>query len=104
MLFCENAICFSCLTEVATGNLLDLAEGAPMALVHSGKTQNTSDPFVVHNHTTENNNTVWVRLESAPREGLPRSDKAGMKGWKTAAVFAVRAPTCCAQSSMIDAQ
>lgn len=48
-----------------------------MALVHSGKTQNASDPFVVHNHTTENNNTVWVRLESAPREGLPHSDKAG---------------------------
>lgn len=35
-----------------------------MALVHSGKLQSESDPFMVHNHTTENNNTVWVRQES----------------------------------------
>lgn len=52
------------LAEVATGNLLDLADGAKAALVHSGKTQTGSDPFMVHNHTTENNNTVWVRPES----------------------------------------
>lgn len=51
----------SCLAEVATGNLLDLAEGAPVALVHSGKMQNTPDPFTARNHATENNNTVWVR-------------------------------------------
>ncbi|XP_026156539.1 low density lipoprotein receptor adapter protein 1b isoform X3 [Mastacembelus armatus] len=45
--------------EVATGKLLDLAEGANVALVHSGTKQTESDPFMVHNHTTENNNTVW---------------------------------------------
>lgn len=54
---------YFCPTEVATGNLLDLAEGANMALVHSGKLQSESDPFMVHNHSTENNNTVWVRQE-----------------------------------------
>ena len=48
----------SCVTEVATGNLLDLAEGANMALVHSGS---EADSFTVHNHATENNNIVWVR-------------------------------------------
>lgn len=57
-------VCF-CITEVATGTLLDLAEGANVALVHSGTKQTESDPFMVHNHTTENNNTVWVRQESA---------------------------------------
>lgn len=35
-----------------------------MALVHSGTKQSESDPFMVHNHATENNNTVWVRQES----------------------------------------
>lgn len=47
--------------EVATGKLLDLAEGANAALVHSGTKQTESDPFMEHNHATENNNTVWVR-------------------------------------------
>lgn len=59
--FCEHFIFLSCLAEVATGNLLDLAEGAPTALVHSGKMQKTPDPFTARNHATENNNTVWVR-------------------------------------------
>lgn len=50
-------------SEVATGKLLDLAEGANAALTHSGTKQTQSDPFTVHNHATENNNTVWVRRE-----------------------------------------
>lgn len=50
-------------SEVATGTLLDLAEGANAALTHSGTKQTQSDPFTVHNHATENNNTVWVRRE-----------------------------------------
>lgn len=54
----------SCLVEVATGNLLDLAGGANTALVHSGKLQSETDPFMVHNRSTENNNTVWVRREA----------------------------------------
>uniref|UniRef100_A0A3Q4GVU3 Low density lipoprotein receptor adaptor protein 1b n=1 Tax=Neolamprologus brichardi TaxID=32507 RepID=A0A3Q4GVU3_NEOBR len=49
--------------KVATGTLLDLAEGANAALTHSGTKQTQSDPFTVHNHATENNNTVWVRRE-----------------------------------------
>ena len=57
-------VCLLCITEVATGTLLDLAEGANVALVHSGTKQTESDPFMVHNHATENNNTVWVRQES----------------------------------------
>uniref|UniRef100_H3DHP2 Low density lipoprotein receptor adaptor protein 1b n=1 Tax=Tetraodon nigroviridis TaxID=99883 RepID=H3DHP2_TETNG len=57
--------------EVATGNLLDLAEGAPMALVHSGKMQNASDPFMAHNHATENNNTVW-EMEDGLDEAFSR--------------------------------
>uniref|UniRef100_A0A668UC83 PID domain-containing protein n=1 Tax=Oreochromis aureus TaxID=47969 RepID=A0A668UC83_OREAU len=52
-----------CFSEVATGKLLDLAEGANAALTHSGTKQTQSDPFTVHNHATENNNTVWVRRE-----------------------------------------
>lgn len=51
-------------TEVATGELLDLAEGANIALANSGTNQAESDLFRVHNHTSENNNTVWVRQES----------------------------------------
>ena len=50
--------------DVATGTLLDLAEGANTAQVHSGTKQAESDPFTVHNHAAENNNTVWVRQES----------------------------------------
>uniref|UniRef100_G3NWU5 Low density lipoprotein receptor adaptor protein 1b n=1 Tax=Gasterosteus aculeatus aculeatus TaxID=481459 RepID=G3NWU5_GASAC len=58
---------FSCHTLwVATARLLDLAEGANAALVHSASKQMESDPFMVHNHATENNNTVWVRQESEP--------------------------------------
>lgn len=59
---CCLCLCF-CVAEVATGTLLDLAEGANVALVHSGTKQTESDPFMVHNHATENNNTVWVRQE-----------------------------------------
>ena len=51
-------------TEAATGKLLDLAEGANMAQVHSGTKQAESDSFMEHNHATENNNTVWVRQKS----------------------------------------
>ncbi|XP_026156525.1 low density lipoprotein receptor adapter protein 1b isoform X1 [Mastacembelus armatus] len=57
--------------EVATGKLLDLAEGANVALVHSGTKQTESDPFMVHNHTTENNNTVW-ELEDDLDEAFSR--------------------------------
>ncbi|XP_071063251.1 low density lipoprotein receptor adapter protein 1b isoform X3 [Pseudochaenichthys georgianus] len=57
--------------EVATGTLLDLAEGANMALVHSGTKQTESDPFTVHNHATENNNTVW-ELEDGLDEAFSR--------------------------------
>lgn len=59
--FSQSAACLFCVTEVATAKLLDLAEGANVALVHSGTKQTESDPFMVHNHATENNNTVWVR-------------------------------------------
>uniref|UniRef100_A0A3B4A0Y6 PID domain-containing protein n=1 Tax=Periophthalmus magnuspinnatus TaxID=409849 RepID=A0A3B4A0Y6_9GOBI len=47
--------------QSATGKLLDLAEGASVALVHSGTKRTDSDPFMEHNHAAENNNTVWVR-------------------------------------------
>uniref|UniRef100_A0AAQ6INA1 PID domain-containing protein n=1 Tax=Anabas testudineus TaxID=64144 RepID=A0AAQ6INA1_ANATE len=57
--------------EVATGKLLDLAEGANAALVHSGTKQTESDPFMVHNHATENNNTVW-ELEDGLDEAFSR--------------------------------
>lgn len=68
--FCEHFIFLTCLAEVATGNLLDLAEGAPTALVHSGKMQKTPDPFTARNHATENNNTVWVRHGPVGPEGF----------------------------------
>ncbi|XP_034153367.1 low density lipoprotein receptor adapter protein 1b isoform X2 [Esox lucius] len=45
--------------EVATGNLLDLAEGANVALVNSVTEESEPDPFMLHDPTTENNNTVW---------------------------------------------
>ncbi|XP_029350276.1 low density lipoprotein receptor adapter protein 1b isoform X2 [Echeneis naucrates] len=57
--------------EVATGKLLDLAEGANVVQVHSGTKQAESDPFVVHNHATENNNTVW-ELEDGLDEAFSR--------------------------------
>ncbi|XP_047466984.1 low density lipoprotein receptor adapter protein 1b isoform X2 [Mugil cephalus] len=56
---------------VATGKLLDLAEGANMGLVHSGTKQSESDPFTVHNHATENNNIVW-ELEDGLDEAFSR--------------------------------
>uniref|UniRef100_A0A4W5NTP9 Low density lipoprotein receptor adaptor protein 1b n=1 Tax=Hucho hucho TaxID=62062 RepID=A0A4W5NTP9_9TELE len=62
---------FHCFTEVATGNLLDLAEGANMALVHSGTKESEPDPFMVRNHSTENNNTVW-ELEDGLDEAFSR--------------------------------
>lgn len=73
----ESFIFLSCLAEVATGNLLDLAEGAPAALVHSGKIQKTPDPFTARNHATENNNTVWVRHDQSAWGGFP-PDKASV--------------------------
>lgn len=76
--FCENFTFLSCLAEVATGNLLDLAEGAPTALVHSGKMQKTPDPFTARNHATENNNTVWVRHGPVGLEGVFHTDKASV--------------------------
>uniref|UniRef100_A0A672FP41 Low density lipoprotein receptor adaptor protein 1b n=1 Tax=Salarias fasciatus TaxID=181472 RepID=A0A672FP41_SALFA len=57
--------------EVATGKLLDLAEGANAALVHSGTKQTESDPFTVHNGAAENNNTVW-ELEDGLDEAFSR--------------------------------
>ncbi|KAM8833078.1 low density lipoprotein receptor adapter protein 1b isoform X1 [Synchiropus splendidus] len=57
--------------EVATAKLLDIAEGAKAALVHSGTTQTGSDPFMVNNHATENNNTVW-ELEDGLDEAFSR--------------------------------
>ncbi|KAF7202069.1 low density lipoprotein receptor adapter protein 1b isoform X3 [Nothobranchius furzeri] len=45
--------------DVATGNLLDLAEGANGAQARSGAQQTEADPFVVNNHPAENNNIVW---------------------------------------------
>uniref|UniRef100_A0A674EMU3 Low density lipoprotein receptor adaptor protein 1b n=1 Tax=Salmo trutta TaxID=8032 RepID=A0A674EMU3_SALTR len=62
---------FHCFTEVATGNLLDLAEGANMTLVHSGTKESEPDPFMVRNHSTENNNTVW-ELEDGLDEAFSR--------------------------------
>uniref|UniRef100_A0A3Q3JL57 PID domain-containing protein n=1 Tax=Monopterus albus TaxID=43700 RepID=A0A3Q3JL57_MONAL len=56
-------ICVFCFEAVATGKLLDLTEGANVPPVHSGTKQAQLDPFMVHNHATENNNTVWVRQE-----------------------------------------
>ncbi|XP_061599107.1 low density lipoprotein receptor adapter protein 1b isoform X3 [Cololabis saira] len=44
--------------DAATATLLDFA-GANAAQVHSGTKQTDSNPFTVHNHATENNNTVW---------------------------------------------
>lgn len=68
--FQKNLACLFHIAEVATGKLLDLAEGANVAQVHSGTKQTESDPFMVHNHATENNNTVWVRQESGCSAGF----------------------------------
>ncbi|KAI4903441.1 hypothetical protein NFI96_014478 [Prochilodus magdalenae] len=43
--------------EVATGNLLNLEEGAIMAMVHSGREDTHAD--TAQSISTENNNTVW---------------------------------------------
>ncbi|XP_030212058.1 low density lipoprotein receptor adapter protein 1b isoform X2 [Gadus morhua] len=45
--------------EVATGELLDLADGAKGVLAHSGIIQGEPDPFLAHRRAMENNNTVW---------------------------------------------
>ncbi|XP_066573408.1 low density lipoprotein receptor adapter protein 1b isoform X1 [Amia ocellicauda] len=46
--------------EVATGNLLDLEEGAIAAFASAGANSgHMDDPFIVHRSTTENNNSVW---------------------------------------------
>ncbi|XP_015248561.1 PREDICTED: low density lipoprotein receptor adapter protein 1 isoform X1 [Cyprinodon variegatus] len=57
--------------DVATGTLLELAEGAKAAQTHSGTKQTESDPFAVHNHAAENNNTVW-ELEDGLDEAFSR--------------------------------
>ncbi|XP_061650651.1 low density lipoprotein receptor adapter protein 1b isoform X3 [Phyllopteryx taeniolatus] len=45
--------------EVTATKLLDLAEGANVTLVSSGTIPMDLNSFTVHNHATENNNTVW---------------------------------------------
>ncbi|CAL8272092.1 unnamed protein product [Merluccius merluccius] len=57
--------------EVATGELLDLAEGANMALTHAVTIEEEPDPFLAHNHAMENNNTVW-ELEDGLDEAFSR--------------------------------
>uniref|UniRef100_A0A1A8HLC2 Low density lipoprotein receptor adaptor protein 1b n=1 Tax=Nothobranchius korthausae TaxID=1143690 RepID=A0A1A8HLC2_9TELE len=57
--------------DVATGNLLDLAEGANGAQARSGAQQTEADPFVVNNHPAENNNVVW-ELEDGLDEAFSR--------------------------------
>lgn len=72
-------VCLFSLDEVATGKLLDLAEGANVALVHSGTKQTESDPFVVRHHATENNNTVWVRQVGQSLGSMRWEEKNGMQ-------------------------
>ncbi|XP_077587970.1 low density lipoprotein receptor adapter protein 1b isoform X2 [Stigmatopora nigra] len=57
--------------EVAPTQLLDLAEGDNLTLVHSGTIQTDLNPFTVDNHPTENNNTVW-ELEDGLDEAFSR--------------------------------
>ncbi|XP_043997908.1 low density lipoprotein receptor adapter protein 1b isoform X1 [Gambusia affinis] len=57
--------------DAATGTLLEFAEGAKAAQAHSGTKPAESDPFMVHNHATENNNTVW-ELEDGLDEAFSR--------------------------------
>ncbi|XP_037551216.1 low density lipoprotein receptor adapter protein 1b [Nematolebias whitei] len=57
--------------DVATETLLDFAEGANAALARSGTKQTDSEPFAVHNHAAENNNTVW-ELEDGLDEAFSR--------------------------------
>ncbi|KAG7458081.1 hypothetical protein MATL_G00234370 [Megalops atlanticus] len=46
--------------EAATGNLLDLEEGAIAALASLGDSSgHMGDPFVAHGHLAENNNSIW---------------------------------------------
>ncbi|XP_054894704.1 low density lipoprotein receptor adapter protein 1b isoform X2 [Poeciliopsis prolifica] len=45
--------------DAATATLLEFAEGAKAAQAHSGAKPAESDPFMVNNHSAENNNTVW---------------------------------------------
>ncbi|CAL8286053.1 unnamed protein product [Lota lota] len=57
--------------EVATGELLDLAEGAKGVLAHSVTIEGEPDPFLAQNHAMENNNTVW-ELEDGLDEAFSR--------------------------------
>ncbi|XP_059908082.1 low density lipoprotein receptor adapter protein 1b isoform X1 [Gadus macrocephalus] len=57
--------------EVATGELLDLADGAKGVLAHSGIIQGEPDPFLAHRRAMENNNTVW-ELEDGLDEAFSR--------------------------------
>ncbi|XP_030627390.1 low density lipoprotein receptor adapter protein 1b [Chanos chanos] len=57
--------------EVATGNLLDLEDGAVNAMVHSG--QENTHP--AQSHGSENNNTVW-ELEDGLDEAFSRLAKS----------------------------
>ncbi|XP_072533493.1 low density lipoprotein receptor adapter protein 1b isoform X2 [Salminus brasiliensis] len=55
--------------EVATGNLLNLEEGAIMAMVHSGR--EATRTHTAQSISTENNNTVW-ELEDGLDEAFSR--------------------------------
>ncbi|MED6269761.1 Low density lipoprotein receptor adapter protein 1-B [Characodon lateralis] len=57
--------------DVATGTLLEFAEGDKAVQAHSGTKQTESDPLTVHNHAAENNNTVW-ELEDGLDEAFSR--------------------------------
>lgn len=69
---------FSFLSDVATGRLLDLADGANAAQIHSGTMPAESDPVTVHNHTAENNNTVWVRHAAGSLLNLRGASSKGL--------------------------
>uniref|UniRef100_A0A8C5N8U0 Low density lipoprotein receptor adapter protein 1-B-like n=1 Tax=Gouania willdenowi TaxID=441366 RepID=A0A8C5N8U0_GOUWI len=66
----ESRPAFSPSGEVATGTLLDLAEGAKAAHVHSGTKQRDSGALTARDHPTENN-TVW-ELEDGLDEAFSR--------------------------------
>ncbi|KAJ8387525.1 hypothetical protein AAFF_G00156260 [Aldrovandia affinis] len=58
--------------EVATGNLLDLEEGAIAGFASLGEdSSHMDDPFVAHCHNTENNNTIW-KLDDGLDEAFSR--------------------------------
>lgn len=87
-------------SEVATGKLLDLAEGANATLTHSGTKQTQSDPFTVHNHATENNNTVWVRREKGWSVRFSCFSLIRLPCWKWWLSVRVMYCTCCIQRSV----